>query len=297
MVVTPPDLPIARYTIRAAQRVLDTDIRMHIYCNGLSDLEELAIMSWLRSEYVTTSTNRDHINRRQMASEIGEYFQLAGTESTDFREGLYESCGEVWSREPLKISSPLVGLLDADCEIWGNRQLRDCISMFNNNSLLAVVSSDFSEEQVVFDSYSETRALLTARYHTWFSIYRRSALEVMCDFTYREEDCAGLVRKFDHGAYLQHFLFLQGWHGGVMREASRQTYLHYGAFAKNKSLNGGRLFLYRFLRIGRHNGYGHVRWIAAMPWLPQTLRGIAAICYGLLGLSAYDKERQRYNFT
>lgn len=295
MVITPPDLPIARYSVRAIQNVLSEDVRLHIFCNGLLEEQQDLIGSWIYSDFTTISSNTAEVNQEQLASEVGRFVEGIVPGVADFREGPYESCGEVWSRETLKLQSPLVGLLDADCEVWQGHQIKDAVGMFLANPALAVASSDFSAEQEVFDSYSLTKATLAPRFHTWFCVYRREALEDFGDFSYREELSESRCLKFDHGAFLQKQLFSRGWEGALFTLASRRTYIHYGAFAKNKSLNGRRLSVYRFLRLGKHNGFSHTRWGKWSPWLSEPTRLISSLVYLLFRMSRYDKERLRYN--
>ncbi len=292
MIVTPPDLPIAKYSLRAVMRLLSPEVNLVVFCNGLSADQELLVANWVKTPHATIRSNRSRIDLARLASEVGGFFSL-GENRTDFREGLYESCGEVWSRELVGFDSELVGMLDADCEIWSAEILKECLAVFEANSRIFVVSSSHSDEKLIHDSYSDSPALLAARYHTWLCVYRRAALLEMSDFTYREEMSESYVRKFDHSAFLQKELLSKGWQGALLTTATRASYIHYGAFAKNKSLRGKSLAAYRLVRVGRHNGYSHR---IKGKILPTAIQIVASACYRALRLARFDRERLVYNF-
>jgi hypothetical protein len=295
MIVIPRDLPIARYSIRSIERCLDSRIQLAIFCNGLSPEEERDIRSWVALESTVVMTNQSRLDKELFASQIGEHVTSAPG-VFEVREGVYETAGEIWSRELVRCSTPLVGLIDPDCELWGLSVLDEAISLFGDDLRLAVVASDLSPERYVFESYSQMEAKLAQTYHTWLCIYRRAALEVCHDFNYREETINEVVTKFDHGAHLQKVLLSSGWRGATLSRATSQTFLHYGAFAKNRSLGGWLLAVYRLVRIGRHNGFGHLRTVTRVPFLVPTLQTLSGVAYRILRFDRFDRERQRYTF-
>jgi hypothetical protein len=126
-------------------------------------------------------------------------------------------------------------------------------------------------------------------------VYRRAALELCHDFTYTEVREGGkLPVMYDHSARLQEVLVSE--HGYTARSFSGEyarQYLHYGAFAKNRSLKGRGLAFYRFLRIGAHNGWIHR---LHTPVLAAPARLLAYSAWKLLGMSRFDAERRRYLF-
>ena len=68
-------------------------------------------------------------------------------------------------------------------------------------------------------------------------------------------------------------------------------YLHYGAFAKNRSLTGWKLGSYRRVRILVYNGYRHRHGI---PFLAKVLQFAGRVLNRLFRLNRFDQERRRY---
>lgn len=298
MLITPPDLPIARYSIRALSKLLrmSDKVTVYLYCNGLNekDEEEITAVSGGINSRVHIISNRQRLARIQNDIKIGDWY-ITDEGNREFREANYENCGEVWTREVVRLPTDIVGIIDADFEVLDPAFVLYMRDQFSNDTQLAFFSVDYGPLHRIFETYSQTDAYLAARFNTWFCLYRRSALEKYPNFTYVEETAEdGLPVKYDHSAKLQEILNLQyGYHGESLDGHFGDCYIHYGAFAQNRRLRGGRLWLYRLVRIGTHNGWLHVH----RSWhLARIIKRLSQFCYRIFRLSNYDRERQRYLF-
>jgi hypothetical protein len=122
MIITPPDFVIAPYSIKAIMPALNEKIKLVIFFNGIDPSSQKAFQAkipknaWIeyRSNWTSVDQNRDQLQR-----EIGTFYQVDASngKETDFRQGLYESAAQVWSRELLSSGeNELVGIIDADFE-------------------------------------------------------------------------------------------------------------------------------------------------------------------------------------
>jgi hypothetical protein len=133
----------------------------------------------------------------------------------------------------------------------------------------------------------------TERHHTWFCLLHE-ALKKYADFSYFEQTRGGEILKFDHAARLQEMLKrTYNYHGAVLESKWRWAFVHYQAFAQNRTLTGGWLRVYRFLKIGTITGWFSVHRIN---YLILPVKLISRILYGLLWLRRFDSERGRYRF-
>jgi hypothetical protein len=97
----------------------------------------------------------------------------------------------------------------------------------------------------IFETYAQQDAKIAERWHTWFCIYRRAALDRCHDFSYFEERDGTLPIKYDHSARLQKILTERyGYVGASLGKTCSDQFLHYGAFAQNRSLKGVSLNFY-----------------------------------------------------
>src|SRR4029079_5770402 len=134
--------------------------------------------------------------------------------------------------------TPLVGIIDPDFEVFDPFFITEMIEQFSKDEKLAVYSTDWCPTRKVFEGYTQVDALLMERWHTWFCIYRKAALEQFHDFSFVEgRDPTALAIKYDHSAWLQHVLRNNGWGGKKLSANHQWRYLHYGAFAQNKHLS------------------------------------------------------------
>jgi hypothetical protein len=168
------------------------------------------------------------------------------------------------------------------------------IDAFRANARLGFMSVNYSPETRAFDSYSQTWATIAERHHTWFCLYLREALKREADFSYYERKRGEEIIKFDHSARLQEFLTRNySYHGAVLDGKWSWAFVHYHAFAQNRTLAGGWLRAYRFLKVGAATGWFSAHRVQYVVWPVKLLSRIG---YRLLGLSRYDKERSSYRF-
>jgi hypothetical protein len=295
MLVTPPELPIAMFTIKALRKFQDiSGLSIVIFANGLSAPEEELVRTHANAiRNACVVSNRNKIEKQKHEFTIGaEYISEHGRR--ELRVGPYESAPEVWERELPKLDADIVGIMDADFEVLSGDFLPLMIEAFCADDQLGFMSVDYSPETRTFDSYSQQVAAIAERHHTWFCLYLREALTKYADFSYFEQTRGGGILKFDHAARLQEVLKrTYNYHGAVLESKWRWTFVHYQAFAQNRTLTGGWLRVYRFLKIGAITGWFSVHRIN---YLIPPLKLISRILYGLLWLRRFDSERGRYRF-
>lgn len=296
MTITPADLPIAKYCLASIIPALSENVHLKLFFNGVRyDLQKNFLDEQNLTENVFIKSNWAHIqaNSTTIKNQVGAFFDPL-PDVSDFREGVYESCGEVWSRElVVEKNYDLVGIVDADFEIFSPKLFECFQQYFIEDNKLAFWSVDYSPRRFEYEPYSKTKAWIEERWHTWFCVYRRSALEKECHFYYLEEQTSEGIIKYDHSAKLQQKLILEHGFRGRSLEKNRKMFIHYGAFAKNRSLDGPILYLYRLLRIGKYNGYLHSH---NSRLLATPLRIFFAVIYKTLRMQRFDKERSRYIF-
>ena len=295
MIVTPVDLGLARYTIQALGRMIRAVPHFSgiIYCNGLSREQVRAVASLTdRYERLACKDNSPRM-RALAASQPGEWY-TTDLGNRELRQGAYEASGEVWSRELVRLEGDCVAMVDADLEILEADFARYIAHAFSEHPQLAVFATDHKPRRCTFETYAQEDAVIAERWDTWFCVYRRSALEKYHDFSYAEERSGEHLVKYDHSAKLQDVLLKRyGYEADWLRGRYAGQYLHYGAFAKNRSLCGRRLWLYRLLRIGRENGWVHR---TRSPLLAAAVRRLSSFLWQPLGMSKFDTERERYLF-
>ena len=294
MIVTPPDLAIAKYSLRALRKHIPSvpDCSLLIYQNGLSGQQECEIANIIHGTEWLLISNRLTLPKNM---KVGEFYQT-DQGATALREGLYESYDEIWSRELVLLDSPLVGIIDPDFEIFDPSFIPGMIAAFADDAKLAIFATEHEQTQKMYDTYSQEMCLSMERWNTCFCIYRKAALEQNHDFSFKAlgDETSGLPMYYDSSAWLQKTLVENGWRG---REIERWhewwKYIHYGAFSKNRSLSGAKLKIYRCFRILRHNGFRHSH---GSEMASKQLQRIGRRAYGVLGLEVYDREREQYLF-
>lgn len=293
-IVCPPDLFISEYAIKSMIPALSDSINLTVFFNGVSPSDQDLIKMKIDCGYINYVSNYDRINNEinTISDQVGKYYKTE-TGALEKREGLYENGGAIWSRELIKFKEwDLVGIVDSDFEVFEPDFIPMIVNEFIVNPTLGFYSTDFGEDTQGYDSFSNQQAVFKKRYHTWFCIYRREALEKYPHFGYVEEKRDGLMHKWDHSAKLQEVLAESyGYVGACLEKRDRWKFIHYGAFAKNRSLNHDKLKKYRIMRIGKHNGFRH---ILRFRVFSKPVRIIFDKAYSLLGMSKFDKERKKY---
>ena len=293
MIVTPRDFPIALYTIPPLARITESSGNFHavIYCNGLAG-EHLSQISYLIKGYerVSIRNNNQHLRAIRNNLKIGDFTQENG--SMEQRQGLLETAPEVWSRELVQLDADLVTMIDPDFEILDPEYMGVMLDGFAYDPRIAFYSTDYSPDRNYFESYSKEYAIVAERWHTWFCVYRRTALEKYHDFSYIEDRSGALPVKRDHSGMLQKiFIDRYGYVGSCLTDAYSTQFLHYSSFAQNRSLRGWRLALYRIVRIGRHNGWVHKH---HSPYVARIVRKLSGAAWRALRLGQFDDERKTY---
>jgi hypothetical protein len=206
MIVTPPDSHIARYAVRKLARSLHESLHLCIYFNGLNPNLQRRIRQHVQGNpYVQLKDNYAQIaeNREAIAAQVGKVMVTANGHACELREGLYEPQAEIWSRELVRFTEfDLAGIVDPDFEILEPDFIAGIQGAFADDERLGFFSTNYSPTVEFYDSYSREHCILEQRYHTWFCLYRRRALELESDFYFYEER-GGKVRKWDHSARLQ----------------------------------------------------------------------------------------------
>ena len=294
MIVTPPDLEISYYSIRALLLKLSDTVNLQVFFNGVESDKQNEIHSSFNSPYLAFEENTPEIflRKKEIEDQIGQDY-LTNSGRMAHRQGLWANGSEIWSRELIKFMHyDLIGIIDADFEVLESDFIDDAINKFLDNPRLGFFSANFSPDQVVFDTYSGEETVIKSRYSTWFCIYRAAALARCCDFSYYEERDENEIRKWDHSAKLQEILSRNyGFVGDSISNTEQWKFIHYGAFAKNRTLFGWKLFFYRAIRIGRHNGYRH---IVKTRFFSKLITRICNRLYRLCELEEYRKERSRF---
>lgn len=291
MLVTPRDIPIAHYSIRSLLRLTLAlpSLQAVVYCNGLSaEMIHKARQLLANQTRVTLidNTARLKAERPKAGPFINEYGILAT------RQGPFEIPPDVWSRELISLPTEIVGIIDADFEALNHGFVEKMLCEIGTNPNIAFYSTDYNPTQELFETYSKERALIWERWHTWFCLYRRSALLKAHNFGYFEDRGGKIPIKFDHSSKLQQILIQEhGYMGASLNGEMSNQYIHYGAFAQNRSLCGRRLSIYRLLKIASHNGWKHKHGSALAS---KLVRRAGKQAYRALRMGRYDSERATY---
>lgn len=295
MIVTPPEMQIAAFTIKALDKCKEIPgLSVVVFANGLNEADVTRLQTWTAPlNNAVVLSNRKKVEREKSSFRVGaEYTTVLGRR--ELRVGPYESAPEIWERELQRLDADIVGIIDADFEILSAEFLPVMIDAFRDDDRLAFMSVNHSPETRTFDSYSQTWSTLAERNHTWFCLYLREALRREADFSYHEQRRGEETVKFDHSAWLQDVLRRKfSYHGAVLDGKWYWTYVHYHAFAQNRTLSGWVLKIYRFLKIGSATG-----WLSAhhVKFLVRPVRLISRILYKAFLLGRFDTERGRYRF-
>lgn len=107
---------------------------------------------------------------------------------------------------------------------------------------------------------------LNERWHPWFCIYKREALQCNVSHAYYEEIIPGPVPRnaWDTMGYFQRALKqTHGWQLSALDPKYQPCFIHYAAFAKNRDINEDNVALYRRLMILQRRGFfGCANWVA-----------------------------------
>lgn len=257
MIVTDSCAPIAHYCIRSYRKLerCGVSFRLVVYGNCLSpETEALYYPKWKRFGYVDLMDNRAYVSGSPPVAG-------ATTRTPEGQErtilGPFELGGTIWTRELKKFGTPYVATVDADFEILDGHFVVRALSLLENDSRLAGVSTDYSPDNDHFQNpYMNCEHFLHQRWHAWFCVYRRECLQGgVSHHVYRYRDSeTGRLQVFDDGALLQDSLLKQGWRFEVLPESFFRQYLHYNGFAQNMEITIKNVGIYRRYRVWQRQG-------------------------------------------
>jgi hypothetical protein len=281
MIVTDPDLVIADYAVRSYAKIEDQRFTLRIYSNWVSSsLKRRYFPRWRKFSFV----------------EIVDYeWQTDQNKPTDRRlEGPFERCDTIWDRELRKIDTPYYATVDADFEILDGRFVPVMLTQLDSNPNLVAMATDYSPAVPEhYDSYSDQIICLNQRWHTWFCIYKREALQCQVPHAYHEEIGSGPVRRYawDTTGYFQRALKENyGFELAVLDPKYQPCFIHYGAFSKNRDINEQNVTLYRRLQILRKMGFfGHDEDLTGKVnhWVKKGANFLDQVCFGHVDRSKY----------
>jgi hypothetical protein len=258
MLVTNRDAYLASYTIKSYQKLIkclgNYSWKLVVYMNNIKkkfkdEYEE----KWQKYDYVEIIDNTKFINIDEL---IPGNVVTSEEGWTKLIEGKYEPCGVVWTREFKNFRSDYWVTVDADFEILSPRFIVNAFERLENNKNIIAISSDYSDNSHVFDSFSNENIIAMKRYHTWFCIYKKEAQKCGTSHFYYQEIVHGLRLSFDEGAKFQWDLREQfGYEMESVNKKYQMQYIHYGAFSKNDSLDTEmKVYFYRIISLLSHKG-------------------------------------------
>jgi hypothetical protein len=258
MLVTNRDTYLASYAIRSYQKLINGlnnfSWKLVVYMNNLK--EEFKIYAenkWKKFDYVEIVDNTKFINIDEL---VPGNIVKSDEGWTKLIEGKYEPCGVVWTREFRNFQSDYWVTVDADFEILSPQFVIEAFEKMENTKNIVAISSNYSDNCHVYDSYSNENIIAMKRYHTWFCIYKKQAQKCKASHFYYQEIVHGLRLSFDEGAKFQWDLREQfGYEMESVDKRFQSQFIHYGAFSKNNSLDTEKkIYFYRIIAILSHRG-------------------------------------------
>jgi hypothetical protein len=255
MLVTPRDWRLARQTIRSYRKLYNAHhpyarrFRLVVYLNCLPP----DAARDLRAAVGTLPFCELRDSQAAITARVpGEGTEMTTTPEgiSIAREGDYELCGEVWTRELPQLDTRYVGTVDSDFEVLAPDFLLRMLEELEGDDSLAGVSTEHSSTAEVFDTYSNRTIVLHERWHTWCCIYRRQPLlAATSSHAYFEERLPdGRMYVYDDAARLQMELIERlGFRFAVLPAVYRWSCIHYSASSKLKgelTASGARFYRY-----------------------------------------------------
>ena len=281
MIVTDPDLVIADYAVRSYAKIKDLRFALRIYSNWASfSLRNVYFPRWRKFSFVEILENE---------------WQNDSNKPTDRQlEGPFEKCDTIWDRELKKIDTPYHATVDADFEILNAKFVPIMLARLDNDPDLIAISADYTPTIADhYDSYSNEVICLNERWHTWFCVYKREALQCQVSHAYHEEVGRGPVRRtaWDTSGYFQRALKDDyGFDLAVLEPKYKPCFIHYGAFSKNRNINEWNVGLYRRLQILRRRGlFGQENGLVGKVdhWMKKAGNRLDRLCFGHIDRSKY----------
>ena len=281
MIVTDPDIVIADYAVNSYAKLQGVRFKLRIYSNWVSSsLKKRYFPRWRKFSFVEI---------------VEREWQTDENKPTDRRlEGPFERCDTIWDRELKKIDTPYYATVDADFEILDAKFVPVMLARLDSDPNLVAMSTDYTPTVTDhYDSYSNEVICLNERWHTWFCIYKRAALQCEVSHAYQEEIRDGAVRRtaWDTTGYFQKALKEDyGFELAVLDPKYQSCFIHYGAFSKNRNINEWNVGLYRRLQILRRRGlFGHDNGLVGKVdhWMKKSGNFLNRLCFGHIDRSKY----------
>src|ERR671924_688899 len=182
MIVTDPDVVIADYAVKSYAKIQDIRFKLRIYSNWVSSsLKGRYFPRWKKLSFVEIVEPDWHNDENK---------------PTDRRlEGPFERCDTIWDRELKAIDTPYYATVDADFEILDPKFVPIMLTRLDNDPNVVAMSTDYSPTvSDHYDSYSNQVICLNERWHTWFCIYKRAALQSEVSHAVHVEPVPGAIR-------------------------------------------------------------------------------------------------------
>lgn len=266
MLVTNNDCLFANYAVKSFykiyNRLSDTQknkFTLFIYLNNLNQENKLQyIKKWDSLPYTTIYDNYEKLKTLNLkAGEI-----ITSPEGIERkRDGLNENYDELWSTELSKFNTDYIATVDADFEILNADFYFYLIDKLEDPNCL-IASTSYNPSSHHYDSYSNRNLYLHERNHTWFCIYKKETFEIskVSHFYYEKySEEHNMVHAFDSAAFFQNDV--KNKTGGKFVHLPKKyhnTFIHYGAGSKNKSITKNNIWFYRALFIIKTAGIFHV---------------------------------------
>jgi len=281
MIVTDPDVVIADYAVRSYAKIKDVEFALRVYSNWVSSsLKRRYFPRWRRFSFV------------EIVEPEGQTDENKPTDR--WLEGPFERCDSIWDRELKKIDTPYYATVDADFEILDAKFLSVMLARLDRDPHLVAMATDYSPPvPEYYDSYSDQVIFLSQRWHTWFCIYKRAALQCEVSHAVHVETLSGPVRykSWDTSAYFQKALSEDPrFELDVLNGSFQPCFIHYGAFSKNRDINKRNVWLYRRLQILRKRGlFGHYSGVIGKvdDWMKKSGNILNRFFFGHVDRSKY----------
>jgi hypothetical protein len=172
MLVTNRDACLASYSIQSYKKLIPAltgyNWKLIVYLNCLKEeFKKQYADEWKKYPFVEIIDNSEFVN----ADELIPGNSMTSAEGwTKLIEGKYEPCGVVWTREFRVFDSDYWATVDADFELLSADFVVEALKILKENENIVAVSSDFSDNQHVYDSFSNENIIAMKRYQTWFCI-------------------------------------------------------------------------------------------------------------------------------
>ena len=262
MLVTNRDAYIADYSIRSYRKLIPAlknyNWKLVIYLNCIKkEFKNKYLRKWTNYSYAEIIDNSEFVDAEKLIPGQ-EVIDNYGNKSS--LEGKFERGCAVLEREFRKFESDYWATVDADFEIISPDFILEGLKQLEQNKKLAVFSSDSNDTAYdVYEPYSDDYIIASRRHHTWFCIYKRECQKCTTSHFYYEEKLNGKRYSYDDGAKFQYDL--EEKYGYSLLSATKlnntfcYSFIHYGAFSKNDSLNKPiKILLYRCIVFLSHRG-------------------------------------------